>query len=186
MRNSTTATAGPKASNTSGGGGPTSRRSTRSAGTRDSCSSGGSANPASTAIAVTKPMASGARLAGGSSVTAQQAADGAQQPLLREKSERRADRRGHEREREQLQHRHRQGEGTRRTERLQQRHGVEVAVDIAARCHGDRDRAQQHAHQAREAQETAGAIDGVADLRAGVGDIAQPLAGTLVWRAARS
>ncbi len=61
--------AGPKASSTSGVGGPTSRRSTRSGGTRDSCSSGGSANPASTAIAVTKPMASGVRLARGNSVT---------------------------------------------------------------------------------------------------------------------
>ena len=51
---------------TSGGGGPTSRRSTRSGGTRASCSSGGSANPASTASAALTPIPSGARLAGGS------------------------------------------------------------------------------------------------------------------------
>jgi hypothetical protein len=49
------ATAGPKASQTSGGGGPTSRRSTRIAGTRDSCSSGGSAKPPSTAISRQEP-----------------------------------------------------------------------------------------------------------------------------------
>ena len=44
-------------------------RRTRNAGTRESCSSGGSANPASTATAVTKPMASGETLARGAALT---------------------------------------------------------------------------------------------------------------------
>ena len=75
---------------TSGGGGPTSRLNTRMAGTRESCNSGGSANPASTATAVMKPMARGFRSAGGSS-RIEQAANGAQQPFLREEAERGAD-----------------------------------------------------------------------------------------------
>ena len=50
-------TAGPKARITMGGGGPTSRRNTRKAGVRESCSNGGRAQPPSTATAVRKPDA---------------------------------------------------------------------------------------------------------------------------------
>jgi len=55
-----------------------------------------------------------------------------------------------------------------------------VAADVAPRRHGDRDRAQQHAHEARETQEAPGTVHGVAHLGARLGDIAQPLAATLV------
>ena len=41
----------------------------------------------------------------------------------------------------------------RRAERLHQRDRIEVTVHVAARGHGDRDRAQQHRDQARETQE---------------------------------
>ena len=78
--------AGPKASITSGGGGPMSRRSTRMAGTRDSCSSGGSANPASTATAVMNPTPSGFRSAR-RQLRVEQTRDRAQQPLLREEAD---------------------------------------------------------------------------------------------------
>ena len=83
-------TAGPNASITSGCGGPTSRRRTRSAGVRDSCSSGGSANPPSTAIAVRKPMPSGAKPGGGRS-PAQQPRERLHQPGLRAEAEQRAE-----------------------------------------------------------------------------------------------
>ncbi len=62
--------AGQKASQMTSGGGPTSLRSTRIAGTRDNCSRGGRANPASTAIAVRMARTIGARLGGGRLVTA--------------------------------------------------------------------------------------------------------------------
>ena len=67
IRNAMAITAGPKARITSGGGGPRSRRRTRSAGVRDNCNSGGSANPLSTAMAVRKPMPSGANPGAGRS-----------------------------------------------------------------------------------------------------------------------
>ena len=54
-----------------GAGGPTSRRSTRSAGVRESCSSGGKAKPPSTATAVRKPIPSGASPGAGRSPRSQ-------------------------------------------------------------------------------------------------------------------
>ena len=74
-------TAGPNASTTSGCGGPTSRRRTRSAGVRDNCSSGGSANPPSTAMAVRKPMPSGAS-PGARQIAAQQPRERLHEPGL--------------------------------------------------------------------------------------------------------
>jgi hypothetical protein len=104
----------------------------------------------------------------------------AQQPLLREIAERGACQCREQRQDEQLQYRERECESARGAERLQQRHHVQVPVHVATRRHGDRDRAQQHAHQARETQEASRAVDGVAYLRAGLGDVAQPPPGSLV------
>ena len=64
----TAMTAGAKRQPQRSGGGPVSRRSTRSAGTRVSCSSVGSAKPASMAMATTKPNITGVQPAGGRSV----------------------------------------------------------------------------------------------------------------------
>ena len=110
----------------------------------------------------------------------QEPADGAQQPLLGEEPERRARHGREQRQRQQLQHRHRQREGPRRAEGLEQCHGIQVPVHVAARGHRHRDRAQQHAHQARQAQEAPGALHGVADLGARLGDVPQALTGALV------
>ena len=110
----------------------------------------------------------------------EESADGAQQPLLGEESQRgTAGERG-EREREQLQHGHRQREAAGRAECLEERHRIQMPAHVGARRHGDRDRAQEHAHQARETQETPGALHRVADLRARLGNVAQPLARALV------
>ena len=87
MRNATANMAGPNASITSGGGGPTSRRSTRIVGTRDSCSSGGSANPASTATAVMKPMTERLEIRRGQ-IRIEQTRGSCAQPLLRKEAQR--------------------------------------------------------------------------------------------------
>ncbi len=57
-----------------------------------------------------------------------------------------------------------------------------MTLHVAPRGHRDPDRAQQHADEAREAQEAAGAIHGVLDLRARFRDIAQAFAAVLVGR----
>ena len=62
------ATAGANASHSTGAGAPTSRRSTRIAGTRASCNNGGNAKPANKVIAVKNPSASGPQPAAGKSV----------------------------------------------------------------------------------------------------------------------
>src|SRR5579859_3092604 len=55
-----------------------------------------------------------------------------------------------------------------------------MSMDITAGGHRYRYGAEQHAHEARKAQESAGALNRVADLRACVGDVVNALALFLV------
>ncbi len=72
----------PEGEQHQGRGGPTSRRNTRIAGTRDSCSRAAERNPASSATAVTKPIPTGTRLAAGRALLVKQAAQRVHQPRL--------------------------------------------------------------------------------------------------------
>jgi len=98
---------------------------------RDSCRRGGSANPINTAIAVMRPIAAGARLAGGRS-TAKGRGESAQEPLLRKESNAAAQHRRDYCDGEELQDIDRQRERARSTQGLQQGHCVQVALDITA------------------------------------------------------
>ena len=164
MRNSTAAAAGPKARITSGGGGPTSRRSTRSAGTRASCSSGGSAKPASTATAVTNPIASGARL------TWRQLGSASRLLMVRS---------SHSCARNPMADPMAEASSASAISCNTDIDSVKARVaprvfssatasrwrlHIPPRRHRDGDRTQQHADQAREAQEATGAIHGTLEL----------------------
>ena len=53
-------------------------------------------------------------------------------------------------------------------QRLEQRDGIEVPMHVSSGRHGHRDRAQQHGHQAGDAQEAGRTIDRRLDLRSGV------------------
>ena len=55
-------------------------------------------------------------------------------------------------------------------------------VHIPARRHRNRDRAQQHAYEARETEKASGTLDRAFDLRARVADVAQPFGRRLVQR----
>ncbi|MFI4927562.1 MAG: hypothetical protein ACHP7E_07740, partial [Burkholderiales bacterium] len=55
-----------------------------------------------------------------------------------------------------------------------------MPVYVAARRHRHGDRAQQHADETGEAEEASGALDGVAQLRTRIRDVAQALPGALV------
>ena len=179
MRKAIASTAGPKARITSGAGGPTSRRSTRSAGVRESCNSGGSAKPPSTAIAVRKPTPSGARPGGGRSPRSQPDSTFTSQACapkpINEPMQAAA-----RPDESQLRQAHRQREGTRRTERLQQRHRIEMPLHVAARGHRHGDGAQQHGHEAGDAEETCRTVDGRFDLRSRVFDVLDFLVRLLV------
>ena len=179
-RNTTARTAGPNASMTSGGGGPTSRLSTRMVGTRESCKQRRQSE--SRKHRHCGDEADGERL----QVRGRQ---------LRRLSRPRIARSSHScarkpsaepmmvaamRNDQQLQDAHAQRERARGAERFQQRHGIEMSLHVPPGRHRNGDSAQQNADEARKAQEPPGAIDGVLDLRARLRDVENALAALLV------
>ena len=105
-------TAGASASHRRSGGGPASRRSTRNAGTRVSCSSDGSAKPASMARATSEPDQHRPP-AGRRQIGAQQSGSTRSSQQLRQPAGRRAEHAGHDRQQQQLPQVHAEHEAAR-------------------------------------------------------------------------
>ncbi len=87
---------------------------------------------------------------------------------------------GEDSDRKELQRRQTQDASSGRAQSLEQRHGIEVAADVTPRGHRHRRGAKQYRHETGEAQEASRAIDRAFDLRAGIGDVTQPLTRALV------
>ena len=116
----------------------------------------------------------------GRQLAAYQVAKQVREHGLRREPEHRADQRDRDRHRDQLRHCLRKHEALCGAHALHQRGLVEMTRGVPARRHGHRNRGEEHAHQARERQEPARALGGIADLRARVRERLQPLARLLV------
>ena len=117
---------------------------------------------------------------GGRQFGPDQAAKQPREPGLGEIAQQRAERDGAGGQGGELDDGDGQHEVLRRPHALHQGDGVDVALRVAPRAHGDRHRGQQHRGEAREIQEAAGAVDGGSQLPAGFVDLPQALARRLV------
>ena len=113
-------------------------------------------------------------------VVTQQVAQQPRDAPLGDVAQRRAEHADGGRDHHQLEDRLAQHEALRRAHAFHQRDIVEMPAGVTLRRHGDCDRRQQHAHQAREREKASGLVARRADLRAGVCDALQPLARLLL------